>query len=284
MNDGMSAAEAAAELGISRATLYAYVSRGMIRSSSDDGGLRTRSYSAADVRTLKQRQETRRDPVKAAEGVLDWGTPIRESALTLIEDGCLYYRGKDAVRLAQDLSVEQAAALLWLGSEDESARLFAHEPATLRPAARDLIAAIPGALAFDRFQVALPLLAMEDLEAYDLRAEHVAVSGARLLKRMVLLATDSSAAAPGASIAETLARSWQRRLSVGSELLSAALVYCTLRGVGRIVALCRGDRGACGSDGKKARRKCRARRGAVSGVRRRGECSRHRGPALATRR
>ncbi|MFX7816432.1 hypothetical protein ABTK28_20995, partial [Acinetobacter baumannii] len=36
-----------------------------------------------------------------------------ESALTLIEDGRLYYRGHDAVPLSAEASVEEVAALLW---------------------------------------------------------------------------------------------------------------------------------------------------------------------------
>ena len=51
----LSAREASAELAISPATLYAYVSRGLIRSepSSDS---RSRRYRAEDVRSLKQRR------------------------------------------------------------------------------------------------------------------------------------------------------------------------------------------------------------------------------------
>jgi citrate synthase len=48
-----------------------------------------------------------------ARAALDWGLPVLESALTLIEDGRLYYRGQDAVTLSAEASVEEAAALLW---------------------------------------------------------------------------------------------------------------------------------------------------------------------------
>src|SRR5437763_16418890 len=57
----LSAREASAELSISPATLYAYVSRGLIRSepSSDS---RSRRYRAEAARTLKERRTPSLDP------------------------------------------------------------------------------------------------------------------------------------------------------------------------------------------------------------------------------
>ena len=51
----LSAREAAAELNVSRATLYAYVSRGLIRSDAVDG-TRARRYRTDDVRTLRAKK------------------------------------------------------------------------------------------------------------------------------------------------------------------------------------------------------------------------------------
>jgi citrate synthase len=56
----LSAKEAAAELGISRATLYAYVSRGLVRSEAAAGSRRARRYQREDVARLKARREQRR--------------------------------------------------------------------------------------------------------------------------------------------------------------------------------------------------------------------------------
>src|ERR687886_16993 len=81
--------------GVSVATLYAYVSRGMIRSEAAGG--RGRRYRAEDVRRLKERKERRRDPDGVVRGALSWGTPVLESEITLVTEGRLYYRGKDAV-------------------------------------------------------------------------------------------------------------------------------------------------------------------------------------------
>src|ERR687889_1314730 len=107
----LSARRAAEELGVSLATLYAYVSRGMVRSEAVEGKGRNRRYRAEDVRRLKERKERRRDPEGVVEGALSWGTPVMESGITLIEDGGLYYRGREVGDLAVHESIEKVAAL-----------------------------------------------------------------------------------------------------------------------------------------------------------------------------
>ena len=51
----LDAEQAVAALGVSRATLYAYVSRGRIRSEAAPGGERRRRYSRDDIERLKAR-------------------------------------------------------------------------------------------------------------------------------------------------------------------------------------------------------------------------------------
>ena len=113
----LSAGRAAEELGVSVATLYAYVSRGMTRSEAAEGKKRNRRYRAEDVRRLKERKERRRDPDGVVEGALHWGTPVMESGITLIDEGRLYFRGRDVVELAGHKSIEEVAALVWTGDE-----------------------------------------------------------------------------------------------------------------------------------------------------------------------
>jgi citrate synthase len=69
----LSARRAAEELGVSLATLYAYVSRGMVRSEAVEGKGRNRRYRAEDVRRLKERRERRRDPDMGCRGCLALG-------------------------------------------------------------------------------------------------------------------------------------------------------------------------------------------------------------------
>src|SRR2546423_3086716 len=113
MSKWIGAQEASKTLGISRPTLYAYVSRGLVRSTPGAAGARERRYSAEDVERLRTRAEERRDPRKVAERALHWGVPVLESSITLIDDGRLYYRGHDAAELARRSSVEQVASLIW---------------------------------------------------------------------------------------------------------------------------------------------------------------------------
>src|SRR5262245_54205499 len=109
----MTAADAAKTLGVTRPTLYAYVSRGLIRSEAAAGATRERRYARADVERLHQRAEQRRDPNTVATHALQWGMPVLESSITLIADGRLYYRGHDAVELSRTRSVAEVASLIW---------------------------------------------------------------------------------------------------------------------------------------------------------------------------
>ncbi|WP_244614490.1 citrate synthase, partial [Agrobacterium fabrum] len=109
----MTADRAAAELGISRATLYAYVSRGMIHTSDAADDPRRRLYSAHDIEALKKRKNVGRRPRQVAAAALDWGLPVLESAITEIAEGQLRYRGQDALALSQAASLEDVARLLW---------------------------------------------------------------------------------------------------------------------------------------------------------------------------
>src|SRR6188474_2173069 len=108
----LSSKEAARRLGVSAATLYAYVSRGLLRSEGSLGQ-RERRYRAGDISQLKRRRDVGRKAESIAANALDFGTPVLESSLTLIENGRLFYCGHDATRLARSASLEQVAQLLW---------------------------------------------------------------------------------------------------------------------------------------------------------------------------
>lgn len=220
----LSAAEAAAELGISVPTLYAYVSRGLIRSEETGGSKRTRRYHAEDVQRLKQRQVQRRDPQAAVEGALHWGAPVLESALTLIADGTLLYRGQDATALATSNTLEQVAALLWLDDAAQAAALFETAnhalPLDLEAFRPYLTALAP----WEQMSVVLPVAAVHDLPAYDLQPAAVAHTGGRILH--LLTHTITGEAAGTNSIAHALARQWVPNDGHAAHLINAALVLC----------------------------------------------------------
>src|SRR4030095_332897 len=113
------AAQAAAALGVTRATLYAYTSRGQLRSEPVPGQTRERRYYRDDVDRLKARKAARRDPAKAAAHGLHWGEPVLESGITLIHGDTFYYRSRDAVQLAETASVAAPGAPPWGARESE---------------------------------------------------------------------------------------------------------------------------------------------------------------------
>ena len=203
----LSAREAAAALKVSLPTLYAYVSRGLVRSEAVGGSKRLRRYRRDDVERLQERQAQRRNPGHAAQQAaaqaLHWGTPVLESALTLIENGRVFYRGREAVQLAETQSFESVAALLWDGDE---AAIRAAPPPDLR-------------------QWAAALAAQADLPAYDLRPAAVRQTGARLLKLLAAAAVYPAPLGPG-GLAEALARAWAPTVPAAPRLINAALILC----------------------------------------------------------
>ncbi|KCZ85134.1 citrate synthase family protein [Hyphomonas adhaerens MHS-3] len=100
-------------LGVKPQTLYAYVSRGLIASRPDENDPRASVYSAADITGLVKRRRSGRGRQAIASAAISWGDPVMETAITTVRDGKLIYRGRDAVRVAADATLEEAAALLW---------------------------------------------------------------------------------------------------------------------------------------------------------------------------
>lgn len=101
------------EMGVKPQTLYAYVSRGLIASRPCDHDPRASVYSASDIASLVQRRRSGRGRQAIASAAISWGDPVMETAITTVQGGKLIYRGKDAVRLAADATLEETAALLW---------------------------------------------------------------------------------------------------------------------------------------------------------------------------
>jgi citrate synthase len=218
----LSAGRAAEELGVSLQTLYAYVSRGLVRSEAVEGKKRNRRYRAEDVMRLKERKERRRDPDGVVEGALHWGTPVMESGITLIDDGRLYFRGRDVVELAGHKSIEEVAALVWTGDETTAPDLFRREEKPLSGRIRTVLGSVSGMQPVDDYQVLLPLAAAGDPAAYDLRPSAVARTGAGILRLMAEAVSGEDAS----GLAEALGRGWSPGNIGAGTLLDAALVFC----------------------------------------------------------
>src|SRR5688500_4313483 len=209
--------EAIAMLGVSRATLYAYVSRGRVRSEAVRGGNRRSRYSRDDLERLVARSNERRNPAKAAEQALHWGLPILESRITLIADERIFYRGRDASQLARISSLADVASLLWTGAADGSAA----------PAPPPKLAARPrGARPDEPFvaaaQAALALAAGADPLAFDLRSRAVVQTGWRILWLLARVAAGAKAGGACDPVDATLAAAWGVPRSV--DLVRASLI------------------------------------------------------------
>ncbi|GAB1422124.1 citrate synthase family protein [Anaerolineales bacterium] len=227
-NRYLTAKEAASALDISLPTLYAYVSRGLIRSEASTEGQRVKRYYAEDIEKLIARKEGRRNPEKLARDALHWGSPILESAITLIAEGKFYYRGLEVSELALNYLAEDIATLIWSGSFDKSEQLFNPESfisaqkyeTMLVHIAVDGIDLSPIA----SLEVMLAVAAMDDVSAYDLRPQTVMQTGARILRLMTsVMAGDVP---ENISLAEMLARGWCPDKAYGAELLNIALILC----------------------------------------------------------
>ena len=109
----MTSRQACGRLGIKPATLYTYVSRGLIRRVTG-ARKRERLYVADDVERVAAKAEARRGHRAVAAGALRFGDPVLDTAITSAGPVTLRYRGQDAVALADSgTPFENVAALLW---------------------------------------------------------------------------------------------------------------------------------------------------------------------------
>jgi citrate synthase len=111
----LSATEALRRLNVKPQTLYASVSRGRIRAKADPADPRRSLYSRDDVDRLARRATGRPSAELVAAEAISWGDPVLSSSISTIMGGRLWYRGQDAVALADKSTLEDVAGLLWGG-------------------------------------------------------------------------------------------------------------------------------------------------------------------------
>lgn len=112
--DWLDATAAVALLGVKRDTLYAYVSRGLVRRSGARGHHR---YAREDLLRLKARHDARAGHGPVAAGALRWGEAVLDSAVSSLHEDGPRYRGIPLhALLAGDVSFERVAALLTTGA------------------------------------------------------------------------------------------------------------------------------------------------------------------------
>jgi citrate synthase len=178
----LSTAEAAARLGVKPATLYAYVSRGLLgRERSPDG--RTSTFDPAEIDRLARPGRSRRGRRPATDLVVP-------SALTAIDHGLPWYRGVAVTDLAGTHAFEDVAEWLWTGR-------FPDPPPGPGPppwragegalgAGRRAQAALPEtALPLERIRVIAAALAAGDELRLELRPAAVTAAGRSLIAGLV---------------------------------------------------------------------------------------------------
>jgi citrate synthase len=129
----MTATQALHTLGVRPQTLYANVSRKRIRARADPQDPRRSLYHEGDVQRLARKRGGARKAEEVAAAAIEWGNPVLASAVSTVADGRLWYRGEDAVLLAESKTLEDVAGLLWGVSDSQRP---AAKPCTARAAQR----------------------------------------------------------------------------------------------------------------------------------------------------
>ncbi|WP_433292153.1 citrate synthase [Actinoplanes sp. CA-030573] len=172
----LSTEQVAERLGVKPATVYAYVSRGLLASRRNADG-KGSLFARRDVDAFVARRKRTT-------------TPGTQTGITLIRNGHLYYRGRDAGDLARESTFEAVTTLLWTGSP-------ASEPAP--PPARDgdlgerqraiaarVVDALPASARItDRLRVIVAAVAAADPLRFDTAPVAVMATGRALIDTMV---------------------------------------------------------------------------------------------------
>lgn len=107
-----SSKDACQRLNINAQTLYAYVSRGLIGTTTHPGDSRKRLYLSADIDLLKTQQNKGRSRHAVATSTINFGEPVLRSKVSSIDAGEFFYRGINAVELSETSTLERIFELL----------------------------------------------------------------------------------------------------------------------------------------------------------------------------
>lgn len=227
----MTVEEALDLLGVKRQTLYAYASRGLLRSVPASEG-RSHLYSRADLTRLKARRDARAGHGPVAASALRWGEPVLETAISSIDPRGPIYRGVPAVDLAMSgASFEAAAALLWGEPHEPGERWPPPSPGL--PAAR-LAALLPaGASPISALAVGVPAIGARDAERHLISgASETLLARALILRMAAMLCLPDHRERYARALAETsvaramLAAFGVRAAGAAIRAVNATLILC----------------------------------------------------------
>ncbi|MBD9436637.1 citrate synthase family protein [Pseudoxanthomonas sp. PXM03] len=219
--DLLSARDTCRLLGISRATLYAYVSRGLLESRPGKDH-RSRLYLRQDVERLAQRKQVGRGAARGAAQSLDRGLPVLETRISLIRPDGPYYRGRSAIAMVHEgATLEDVARQLWDSSAEDpfAARSLTRWPDVVAPLAANTL--LPP---LERAMAAIPLLALEVRHSFSSAplVRHEIAAGLLRHNAALLVAQPPS----DVPVHRVLAQAWHPGDDGFAELVRAALVVC----------------------------------------------------------
>ena len=219
--DLLSARDTCRLLGISRATLYAYVSRGLLESRPGKDH-RSRLYLRQDVERLAQRKQVGRGAARGAAQSLDRGLPVLETRISLIRPDGPYYRGRSAIAMVHEgATLEDVARQLWDSSAEDpfAAPSLTRWPDVVAPLAANTL--LPP---LERAMAAIPLLALEVRHSFSSAplVRHEIAAGLLRHNAALLVAQPPS----DVPVHRVLAQAWHPGDDGFAELVRAALVAC----------------------------------------------------------
>jgi citrate synthase len=215
----LTAAQAIDALGVRPQTLYANVSRKRIRAKPDPQDPRRSLYHEGDVRKLALKRSGPRRAEEVAAGAMEWGEPVLPSAVSTVADGRLWYRGQDAIALAESRTLEEVAAVLW-GASPEALPDSRRRPAAASARAEAVASQrLPGARALSRAFAALAARASDDPPSYGRTQSVLQIEAVDIL---ATLADAMLGPTRAARLHERLAQTWRR--NDAADVLRRALV------------------------------------------------------------
>jgi len=169
----LTTAQVARRLGVKPETVYAYVSRGLLRSDRNGEG-RASLFDPGEVEAFA---------AAGRRGTAARSTVAVRTEITLIADGRLTFRGHDAIDLAGSREYEAVATLLWTGGLDP---VSCTAPAGPLAVARAVTAPLPaGTRLTDRLRLVVPAASALDPLRFDTSPAAVVATGRSLLATMV---------------------------------------------------------------------------------------------------
>jgi citrate synthase len=167
------AAEAARRLEVKPATLYAYVSRGLLTRRRHADGRRS-LFDPAEIAALRRRRST--EPA---------GAFAFTSAITSLGPDRPFFRGRDALELARTSTYEAVADWLWTGNDHPSRQPWVARSQAVAAAVAAQTALPREALALDRLQLVVTTLGVMDPMRFNLDADAVVATARSLIAGMV---------------------------------------------------------------------------------------------------